>query len=57
MYKILLEGISDANNIGIYHTVTTKIWKEKKKSSLVQFHISLLMKIKEFLIPPSQMKS
>ena len=28
----------------------------KIKEFLIQFHISLLMKIKEFIIPPSQMK-
>ena len=35
--QILLQGISDATNIVIYHAVTTE--KSKKKSSLIQFHI------------------
>ena len=52
---VLLQGIYDASNIGIYHAVTTEIWKEKK-NSLVQFYIFLLMMSKKFLCPPSPMK-
>ena len=31
MSLILLQGIYDANNIGIYHALTTEIPKEKKE--------------------------
>ena len=30
----MLQGISDATNIGIYHAVTTKISKQKKNSNI-----------------------
>ena len=30
----MLQGTSDATNIGIYHAVTTKISKQKKKSNI-----------------------
>ena len=51
---ILLQEISDATKIGIYYAVTIKVSKEN--NSLVQFPIFLLMKIKEVLYPPFQMK-
>ena len=35
--QILLQGISDATNNVIYHTITTE--KSEKKSSLIQFHV------------------
>ena len=35
-FQILLQGISDATNIVIYHAVTTE--KSEKKSSLIQYH-------------------
>ena len=51
---ILLQEISDATKIGIYYALTIKVSKEN--NSLVQFPIFLLMKIKEVLYPPFQMK-
>ena len=30
----MLQGISDATNIGIYHAVTTKVSKQKKNSNI-----------------------
>ena len=42
MSLILLQGIYDANNIGIYHALTTEISKEKKRIPWFSFTFPFL---------------
>ena len=41
----MLQGISDATNIGIYHTVTTKISKQKRIATLTIMIITTTINI------------